>query len=154
MEKIRVTTGIEVEVNDHGDLIIIRTEDQNFLEQFYSLVESMDKVQKYVNTDNFQRLDEHKQLVNMIDKTKEIMQDIDNLFGASTCKKVFGDIVPSPYALAAFFDQLIPLANRYANERQQKISQMYSRNRKGGRSNQKENKYRSKEQIIRDAMGK
>lgn len=134
MEKIRVTTGIEVEVNNHGDTITINAEDQNFSEQFYTLLDSMNKVQEYVNTDGFKRLDERKQLGEMISKTKGIMQEIDNLFGVDTCKKVFGNIVPSPYVLALFFDQLVPLVNRYANERQQKIAQMYSRNRKGGRS--------------------
>ena len=60
------------------------------------------------------------------------MSDIDNMFGENACKKVFGDIIPNPYLIADFLDQLTPIAEQYMDARQKKISERYSRNRKGG----------------------
>ena len=60
------------------------------------------------------------------------MTQLDNLFGEGCCKKVFGDIVPTPYIMADFFDQMTPILNKYANDRQAKIAEKYNRNRTGG----------------------
>ena len=59
------------------------------------------------------------------------MTDIDNLFGVGSCEKVFGDIIPSAYALADFFDQLIPIFEEFASEKQKSIAAKYNRTRKG-----------------------
>lgn len=60
------------------------------------------------------RKPEIEQLRIMIGKTNEIMSDIDRVFGERTCKKVFGEITPSPILITDFFDQIIPIAQRYA----------------------------------------
>lgn len=145
MNQIRVNSGITVEVNDNGDTIVVNAEDQYFIEKFLGL---NDKLENIANTDakELENKSEREQLEFVILKTKEIMSEIDGLFGEDACRKVFGNIIPSPYLIADFFEQLTPIAEQYMDERQKKISKKYNRTRKGS------NKYRSKEELIRDAM--
>ena len=147
MNEIRVNRGIVVNVNDDGDTIVINTEDQRFMDNFLLLTEKLDKISKEANAPELESKSEREQLQYLMEKTKIIMADIDGLFGKDACKKVFGDIIPSPYLIADFFDQMIPIAEKYMDERQRKISQKYSNRRKGSK-----NKYRNKEQIIQDMM--
>ena len=147
MEQIRVSNGITIEVNDNGDTIIMNADDQNFVEKFYGLIDKADAISKKLKTEDVQKLSEHKQLKVAIEATRELMQDIDELFGPDSCKKIFGDIVPHPYLIADFFEQLKPIVKKHVDARQRKIAEKYNNNRKGSR-----NKYRSKEQIIQDAM--
>lgn len=146
MNEIRVNNGIVVSVNDSGDTITINADDQIFLEKFYTMIERIETIGEKIKSDEMKNKSGRERLQFMIDNTKEIMSDIDGLFGSDSCKKVFGDIVPSYYLLADFFDQIIPIVQEYANERQKKIADKYSRSRKGGR------KYRTKEELIQDAM--
>lgn len=146
--KIRVNSGIVVEVNDNGDTITVNAEDYGFIDKFFSLNENLEKITKEMNALEVKEKGEREQLHCLMDKTKEIMADIDALFGENTCKKVFGDIIPNPYLIADFFEQLTPIAKQYMDVRQKKIAEKYSNNRKGARSK----KYRTKEEIIQDAM--
>lgn len=131
MNKIRVNSGIVVEVNDNGDTITVNAEDQYFIEKFLGLHEKLHNIAK-MDTKELEEKNEHEQIGIMIETTKEIMAGIDGLFGENACKKVFGDIVPSPYLIADFFEQLTPIAEQYMDERQKKIASKYNRNRKGG----------------------
>lgn len=146
--KIRVNSGIVVEVNDNGDTITVNAEDQGFIEKFYALIDRLNKLSEELKTSEVASQSDREQLQFAIEKTKEIMADIDTLFGENACKKVFGDIVPNPYLIADFFDQLEPIAEQYMDERQKVIAKKYSNKRKGAKSN----KYRTKEELIQDAM--
>ena len=146
MNEIRVKSGIVVNVNDDGDTITINVEDQSFIDKLFGFYDRIDSVANEIDTPEMKEKNEREQLEIVIEKTREIMRDIDGMFGADSCKKVFGDIIPSPYLIADFLDQLVPSANQYMDERQKKIAEKYSSKRKGSR------KYRSKEEIIRDAM--
>lgn len=148
MEQIRVNTGITVEVNEAGDTIRINVEDQNFIDKFYGMVDRLEQIRVHMGTEAVKKLGEREQLQEMIGQTKQIMTDIDGLFGERTCEKVFGkNVVPTPYVLTTFFEQMLPVTDQYATERQKNISRLYNRQRKGGRS-----KYRSREELIQDAM--
>lgn len=131
MEKIRVNRGIVVEVNDEGETIRINAEDQMFVNRFYDLIERLEKTQK--DMEEHKDKEEREQISLMIDKTRDIMGEIDGMFGAGACAKVFGDIVPSVYLIADFFDQLIPIVTAYADDRQKQIESKYNRYRKGSR---------------------
>lgn len=146
--KIRVNSGIVVEVNDNGDTITVNAEDQEFIDKFFALNENLERITKEMEAPELKEKSEREQLHCLMDKTKDIMEDIDSLFGENACKKVFGDIIPNPYLIADFFEQLTPIAEQYMDARQKKIAEKYSNKRKGARSN----KYRNKEQIIQDAM--
>lgn len=152
MNEIRVNSGIVVKVNDNGDTITINAEDQCFIEKFYGLYDRLNNLAAEMQSSEVQKKGEREQLQYMIEKTREIMQDIDALFGENACKKVFGDIVPNPSLLVDFFEQLNPIAKQYVNERQKKLNEKYNNNRKGARSRSKNrNKYRTREEIIQDS---
>lgn len=132
-KKIRVNTGVKIEVNDNGDVIIARLDDNQFISKFYDIVDTMEKVSQYMNSEEMKAKKGRDQLEAVSTKTKEVMAEIDQLFGIDSCEKVFGPIIPSGYALADFFDQLIPIFEEFADERQKAISAKYSRSRKGQR---------------------
>lgn len=130
-KKLRVSTGVKIEVNDDGDVIVARLNDNQFIEKFYDIVDTMEKVSAYIESEEVKAKESREQLAIVTEKTKDIMADIDNLFGVGSCEKVFGDIIPSSYALADFFDQLVPIFEEFANEKQKSIADKYNRSRKG-----------------------
>ncbi len=133
MEKISLKRGITVEVNDNGDTIELNLEDQKLVDRFYQLIGKLDEVKKNVNEANVRQISDRDKLQYMIGQIEEIMTGIDGIFGAGCCRKVFGDIVPNPYLIAEFFEQMIPIIEKYMQERKKKINEKYSRQRKGGR---------------------
>lgn len=132
-KKLRVTTGVTIEVNDNGDTIVARVEDALFVNGFYELIDFLEKTEKEIESTVIE--DDRESLAFITEKTKEIMSQIDLLFGTDTCKKVFCGVIPSAYAMADFFDQLIPIFDEYADARQKKISEKYNRGRKGSKPN-------------------
>ena len=127
--KISINTGVTIEVNDNGDTIVARIDDALFIDQFHVFLEKVEAVSREIemlNTEN-----DREALRIITEKTKILMGEIDNLFGKDACKKIFGDIIPSGFAIAEFVEQLIPIFNNYTNARQKKISDKYSNNRKG-----------------------
>lgn len=147
MEKIRVSRGVTIEVNDNGDTITMNADDQQFVEKFYGLIDKSDAIAKELGKKEMQQLSDHEQLKVVIVKIKELMKDIDVLFGTDSCKKIFGEIVPHPYLIADFFEQLKPIVKKHVDARQRKIAEKYNNKRKGSR-----NKYRNREELIQDAM--
>ena len=131
-KKIRVSTGVTIEVNDNGETIVARIDDANFVSGFYDLLDFMERTQNEI--ESAEHGTDREKLNFVTEKTKDIMSQIDLLFGADTCRKVFGGTIPSAYAIADFFDQLLPIFEDYANERQRKISEKYNRSRKGSKS--------------------
>ena len=148
MEDIRVLRGTPITVNDEGETIIMNAEDQQFIEKFYGLINKLEEITKEMQSPDVAQKSEHEQLKFMIEQTKGIMAEIDAMFGPESCRKIFGNIVPDPYLIADFFEQLQPIAERYAGKRQKDIAKKYNSNRKASRSS----KYRTKEEIIQDMM--
>lgn len=120
MQSLRIKKGIEVEVNDAGEIIIIPVEDAQFSERFYGLLNRFQAAESEITADK-----------KLIEVTKEIMEEIDDLLGQDSCRKVFGNIIPSPYLLLDFFDQLLPVFEEYISERRERIAEKYNRGRKG-----------------------
>ncbi len=125
--KIRVRSGIPLEVNDKGERITIPVEDVQFMEDFYNIIDKFTEAGERVA--QCRDSDTKEQLKVLIGECKGIMEELDDLFRDELCRKVFGDIVPTPYAMADFFDQITPIVGTYANERQRKISEKYSKSR-------------------------
>ena len=141
MEKINeIKSGTEVQVNNNGDTIVCNFGSQEFYAAFTELVNNLENVKKYVSAEEFKGKPEREQLQIMIAKTNEIMDDIDRVFGDQTCQKVFGDITPSPILLTDFFDQIIPIAQRYANGRTKELWEKYGRERNGGSTKHNRNR--------------
>ncbi len=133
MEKLRVSRGIEIEVNDAGDTICIPVDDMNFIENYNKLLEAFRCVDNELK-EKEGTMAPKEELQFIISKTKEIMNEINMLFmDEQCCVKIFGDIVPSPYLIANFFEQLCPLVEKHATERQKKIMAKYKKPVRAGR---------------------
>ena len=129
IEKIRVNSGITVEVNDNGDTITIPVDDMQFMDRFYGMI---NQFQDAANRLSAVKTEETKeQLRAIIEECNKLTEEIDAVFGAGCCKKVFGDMVPNPYLVIDFFNQLKPIVGRYASARQSKIAQKYNSKRQG-----------------------
>lgn len=140
MAGIRVNNGAKrIEVNDDGDYIVLNFADQSFPDRFFSM---LDRVTETTNAAQ-KKEDEIKakyesgsmdllRAVSSLNREvhASIASEIDGFFGADTCKKVFGDIVPGIDLVDDFFQQLMPYFRQYGQERAQRMSK-YSAARTG-----------------------
>lgn len=147
MDSLRVSNGIKnIEVNDNGDYISIPISDTSFFERFGEMMKNFERKQAEIEQQSKKLSEKHKDKpdddVDMIVDTiglysklcKEVCAELDNLFGDGCCRKVFVGIEnPSIELIGDFFEQITPLLQKYAQERNQKINLMYNRNRKGAR---------------------
>lgn len=147
MDKLRVDSGIKnIEVNDNGDYISIPISDAAFYERFGALMKNFEHKQVDIEQEAKNLSEKHKDkpdddadaIVDSIQFYAELCRytcdELDKLFGDGCCKKVFVGIQnPSVELIGDFFEQITPLLNQYAKERNQKIDLMYNRNRKGAR---------------------
>lgn len=132
MAGIRVNTGAKkIEVNDDGEYIVLNFGDQDFPNRFFSM---LDRVQARADS----ATEEEKSIRDQFEEDSQeftramfsfncdlhryIMSEIDALFGAETCRKVFGDIVPGLELFEDFFNQLMPYFEQYGEERAKKLS--------------------------------
>lgn len=133
--QIRVEKGIKINVNDAGDYIVANVNDNAFVEKFYNMIEKIENVSKEMKKIQIdpEDVEAGRDYVKIVEEnTRVITDEIDKLFGENSCAKVFGQgVSPTGYAIADFFDQLIPIFEKYADERQKKISSRYTRRRKG-----------------------
>lgn len=147
MDSLRINSGIKnIEVNDNGDYISIPISDTSFFERFGDMMKNFERKQTEIEQQGKELSEKHKDKsdddVDMIVDTielysklcKDVCIELDNLFGEGCCRKVFvGVEIPSVELIGDFFEQITPLLQKYAQERNQKINLMYSRNRKGAR---------------------
>ena len=148
MDSLRVNSGIKnIEVNDNGDYISIPISDAGFYERFGALMKNFESKQAEIEQRAKELSEKHKDKqnddVDMIVDSIQLYADLcrytctelDSLFGEGCCRKVFVGIQnPGVELIADFFEQITPLLNQYAQERNQKINLIYSRNRNGARN--------------------
>lgn len=131
MEQIRVKKGIEICVNDNEDTIFLDVDNTLFSEKYHHLLERMEEISDSIDTEK--ELADIEVINLMTDKMKEVMTEVDNLFGENACVKIFGEeFIPTPYALMDFFEQITPIVERYTKAREDKILQKYGK-RTGGK---------------------
>ncbi len=140
MSGIRVNSGAKrIEVNDNGDYIVLDLSDSSFPDRFFSMV---DRVQAHAAAAEARA----KELEGRLEPGSEemlraaaslyrdlhegVMAEVDALFGADTCRKVFGDIVPGIELFDDFFTQLMPYFEQFGKERAKRLSK-YSAARTG-----------------------
>ena len=135
---LRVDSGVKrIEVNDNGDYITVNISDNSFFRRFDDFVKWLnvktveaDKISQDTESDFSERFNAYDALC------RESCKELDALFGEGCCRKVFLDIEsPGMELVADFIDQIIPIIQGFATERNQKITSKYSPNRKGARSN-------------------
>ena len=140
-DSIRVNTGAKrIEVNDDGDCIVLNFADQSLPTRYFALLEDMEAKQaeyqqRAKTIDEDQSLDDKARFkaaaVLNLEIHNYMREQVDDLFGSDTCRKVFGEIVPSIDLYADFFEQLSPYFEKYAAERKAKLKQKYSPARTG-----------------------
>lgn len=140
MAGIRVNTGVKrIEVNDNGDYITLNFADQSFPERFFSMIDRVTELAADADPKEKEIRDSYP--AGSVDLARAISsfnlefhsavsKEIDGFFGADTCKKVFGDIVPGIDLIDEFFQQLMPYFQEFGQERAQKMSK-YSAARTG-----------------------
>ena len=65
---------------------------------------------------------------------KQIVAEIDGLFGADTVKNVYGDFTPDETALVEFVEKIIPVMNKLFGKRYEMTRKRYNSGRKGARA--------------------
>ena len=144
IDSIRVDTGVKkIEVNDEGETISLNFADQSFPVRYFAMVDEFE-AQQQVFQQEAEALDRECEEQQLSDyecsrkaaafnlKVHEFCKErVDGLFGEGTCRKVFGDIVPSADLYVDFISQLAPYFEKYDKERQKKLMQKYSPKRKG-----------------------
>ncbi len=142
MAGIRVNTGIKrIEVNDDGDYITISLNDNDFLDRFFALYENIQRMAEESNQKGMAIQEKYKaddDKGGFLKETfslykecgKDMMSEVDKLFGGGTCKKVFGDITPTFDLYLDFFEQLTPFLHEFAAEKTRRMSK-YSADRMG-----------------------
>lgn len=142
MAGIRVNTGVKrIEVNDNGDYITINLNDNDFMDRFFAAYENIQKMGDESTAKEAEIREKHKDNEAGTELMKDIFalysevgrkmkDEVENLFGAGTCKKVFGDITPTFDLYIDFFEQLTPYLREFAAEKTQRMSK-YSAARTG-----------------------
>lgn len=140
MAGIRVNTGEKkIEVNDNGDFITLNFGDHDFPNRFFAMLDRVQKLaeeagpQETAIRETFESGSmELARELTKLDCTvhRAIMEEVDGLFGADTCRKVFGDIVPGVELFDDFFQQLLPYFEQFGKERAERLSK-YSAARVG-----------------------
>lgn len=132
MNKIRINTGVvKIEVNDQGEYIELPFGDQSFPNRVFNLLDNFQEKQKEIdeNTKDFDITTEDAVKKNL--EIHEFFRDeIDKVFGADTCKKTFGNIVPSVDMIKQFFEAIEPYFIQYKNKEIAKMNK-YSAERAG-----------------------
>ena len=125
---IRIDSGTKrIEVNDDGEVILLPLGDDGFTRDFYKMLDGLQKKADAMKVDE-------NDIIGSMDRVAAmnagLKAEVDKLFGAGTCKKVFGDITPSIDLMTDFFFQLLPFFEEYANKRTSRMSK-YSAGRTG-----------------------
>lgn len=128
MDSIRINSGTKkIEVNDEGDYILLPLGDDGFTRDFYKLLNGFQKRAEAVKLDNEDITGSMDQIAKL---NGEMAEKVDVLFGAGTCKKVFGDITPGVDLFMDFFYQLLPFFEENAKKRAEKMNK-YNAGRNG-----------------------
>lgn len=128
--KIRIERGVKkIEVNDNGEFIMLPVSDDGFVLSFYRMMEDIQKKGKSLSAEirDEETVDSLEKIVAV---EREVKQKVDALFGGGTCKKVFGDILPSMDLFVEFFGSLVPFLEEYQSERKPKMEK-YNAGRTG-----------------------
>ena len=136
MNRINVASeAVKITVNDAGEAITLNLQDQRFMHTVTALVSEFTenaqaykaKCEEIAAMPHDTKEEKFAQLTAVAAVSNEICsmlkEKVDNVFGADTCKKVFGDIVPSIDAFADFFNQLSEIIAERSSVRMEKLRQ-------------------------------
>ncbi len=128
MDSIRVSSGTKkIEVNDEGEYITLPLGDDGFTRDFYRLLDDFQRQAQAVKVTEEDITGSMDQVVAL---NKELSEKVDSLFGAGTCKKVFGVLTPGVDLFLDFFTQLLPFFEASVKKRSEKLNK-YNAGRTG-----------------------
>lgn len=138
MDKIRIQRNVKrIEVNDNGDILELDFDDLNLPYAFYGMIKKFkdDRVRFTKElAEKIKDMSDEETADAFVAAERELniyMRDaIDKVFGEGTCRKVYGDILPSVEMHMQFFDALRPYFEEEAKRRQEKMNK-YSARRMG-----------------------
>lgn len=132
------STGKKIQVNDSGDFIMLELKNTTFMNNLIILVKEFEaasgELSERLSRAENGSIDEAS---SVIAQAAEVCVNLaartDEVFGAGTCRKVFGEQAPGIYEFADFFEQIGGLIQEYAkkqvelNENVAKYKEKYSR---------------------------
>lgn len=138
MDKIRIQRNVKrIEVNDNGDILELDFDDLNLPYAFYGMIKQFESDRaKFTKelAEKIKDMSDEETADAFVAAERELniyMRDaIDKVFGEGTCRKVYGDILPSVEMHMQFFDALRPYFEEEAKRRQEKMNK-YSARRMG-----------------------
>ena len=138
MDRIRIKRNIKrIEVNDNGDILELDFDDLNLPYRYYAMLKDLEQDREMFTKELAEKIkdlsDEESAdaFVQAERELNEYMRDaVDKVFGEGTCRKVYGDILPSWETHLQFFDALRPFFEEEAKRRQTKMNK-YSARRMG-----------------------
>lgn len=136
MDRIRITRNIRrIEVNDSGEYITLDFDDLDLPYRFYGMLRGFGEKRAHFAqrlAESAKNGGENPLALAEVEREMNIYfrDAVDKVFGAGTCRKVYGDILPSVEMHLEFFDALRPYFEEEAARRREKMSK-YSAKRSG-----------------------
>lgn len=138
MDRIRIQRNVKrIEVNDNGDVLELNFDDLNLPYRFYAMLKKIEIDREKFTKDLAEKIKgmpDKETAAAFVDAERDLnvyMRDaIDEVFGEGTCRKVYGDILPSVEMHMQLFDALRPFFEEETQRRQAKMSK-YSARRMG-----------------------
>lgn len=138
MDKIRIQRNVKrIEVNDNGDILELDFDDLNLPYNFYAMMKNFetDRVEfTKALAEKIKGKSDKETVDAFVEAERElnvyVRDAIDKVFGEGTCRKVYGDILPSVEMHMRFFEALRPYFEEEAKRRQEKMNK-YSARRMG-----------------------
>ena len=164
----------KVFLNSEDDFIYINVKDATIFDRFAELLQWLEKKEADLreqekNSKDYAVRDENGDIVDVdvdefikcsslrTETCKEVVERIDGIFGENTLRKYFRKFyeinpgfVPDDECIYDFLDEMTPILNELFSEREKRIELKYSNARKGA----KRSKYRNREELIKDYMGR
>lgn len=138
MEKIRIARNVKrIEVNDEGEFIELDFDDLNLPYKYYSMLKQFEKDRTKFTAELTEKLkgkNAEESAAEFVEAERQLniyfRDAVDEVFGKDTCRKVYGDILPSVEMHMQFFDALRPYFEEEAERRRRKMDR-YSAKRSG-----------------------
>ena len=120
--KFRINTGtVKIEVNDQGEYIELLFGDQSFPKRVFDLMQNFEeKREEVIEEFGFDDITPGEAVEKNLEIHTFFRDEIDKVFGPETCRKVFGNIIPSVEMLAQFFECLEPYFEDFRKKQVQK----------------------------------
>lgn len=147
MERVTISSAIkEIGIFNENDELItvlkINTSDSEVTVKFFNIINNLNglsdsfeteikKIKKdndnYTNEDIIEFAKARARFI------RNIMNEIDNVFGNDVCASIWGEDIPDELALTEFIEKVIPVMNKLFNERYQMNYKKFNSKRLGNR---------------------